>query len=567
MEKVKCDCGHVNPYGTYLCESCGKPQMEDNQTLVDMRYEGVARRSQTYRKTFIDKIWNFFSSVKVGIWIIVLLLIASAIGTIFPQEMYLPPGERAAIYYEQEYGILGKLYFQLGLHNMYSSWWYLLLIASLGVSLVICSLDRVVPLHRALKTQRVKRHTSFLNRQRLFSKSDDVIETAEEDIQKAEKALREKKYKIYKEDGNLLAEKYRFSRWGPYVNHVGLIIFLVGCMLRFFPAMYIDENIWIREGEEVVIRGTDGEYFLRNDQFIVEYYDEEDERFRDSFERTGGQPVVETYQTSATLLKKVDTGTVGVGTELEEVKQYDIRVNDPLTFEGFSLYQVDYKLNELAEFTFTIESNLDDYNGDLSNISFEVDLYNPEMVYELDGGYRVEIFQYFPNFYINNRGEPDTRNRIPDNPRFIFEVFSPEVDHEEERGELSLVGVQINEPLVDEGEVNDYSIRMIDVDMNHVTALTVRRDRTLPILFVGGTIFMIGLIQGSYWHHRRIWLQNRKGVIWVAGHANKNWHGLKKDIEFIIEGTSIPMPEDQTDESNMIEEIEGVKGNDDATTK
>ncbi|WP_143521193.1 cytochrome c biogenesis protein ResB, partial [Pseudomonas sp. 2995-1] len=77
-------------------------------------------------------------------------------------------------------GILGKLYFQLGLHNMYSSWWYMLMIAALGVSLVICSLDRVVPLHRALKTQRVKRHTSFLSRQRLFNKTENEVTTAEE---------------------------------------------------------------------------------------------------------------------------------------------------------------------------------------------------------------------------------------------------------------------------------------------------------------------------------------------------------------------------------------------------
>src|SRR5690606_38370483 len=121
--------------GTYLCESCGKPLKEEIEQVVDMRYEGVARRSQTYKKSIIDKIWNFFSSVKVGIWIIVLLLIASAIGTIFTQETYLPPGQVAETYYENEYGMIGKIYYSLGFHNLYSSWWYMLLVASLGVSL------------------------------------------------------------------------------------------------------------------------------------------------------------------------------------------------------------------------------------------------------------------------------------------------------------------------------------------------------------------------------------------------------------------------------------------------
>jgi cytochrome c biogenesis protein len=101
MNEVKCECGHVNPQGTILCESCGRvlEDKEKEKQLVDMRYEGSARRSQTYNKTFIDKIWNFFSSVKVGVWLIVILLIASSLGTIFPQEMYIPPVMPAWEYY------------------------------------------------------------------------------------------------------------------------------------------------------------------------------------------------------------------------------------------------------------------------------------------------------------------------------------------------------------------------------------------------------------------------------------------------------------------------------------
>src|SRR5690625_354910 len=79
MNKLKCECGHVNPEGTILCESCGKP-VEENQhidgndktKLLNMRYDGTARRSQTYNRTIVDKIWNFFSSVKVGVMLIVI---------------------------------------------------------------------------------------------------------------------------------------------------------------------------------------------------------------------------------------------------------------------------------------------------------------------------------------------------------------------------------------------------------------------------------------------------------------------------------------------------------------
>lgn len=155
MKEVKCECGHVNPHGTVLCESCGIPLIKEKTEgkLLDMRYEGSARRSQTYNKTIIDKIWNFFSSVKVGVWLIVITLIASAVGTIFPQVMYIPKIMPAIQYYEEKYGFLGKLYYQLGFHDLFSSWWYLLLMALIGVSLIICSIDRAVPLYRALKNK------------------------------------------------------------------------------------------------------------------------------------------------------------------------------------------------------------------------------------------------------------------------------------------------------------------------------------------------------------------------------------------------------------------------------
>ena len=126
----------MNPHGTILCEACGRvlQESEKEKQLVDMRYEGSARRSQTYNKTIVDKVWNFFSSVKVGVWLIVITLIASALGTIFPQEMYIPPIMPAAEYYEDQYGWIGKLYYDLGFHNLYSSWWYLVLIASIGIT-------------------------------------------------------------------------------------------------------------------------------------------------------------------------------------------------------------------------------------------------------------------------------------------------------------------------------------------------------------------------------------------------------------------------------------------------
>src|SRR5690606_3502176 len=181
-----------------------------------------------------------------------------------------------ADFYEEEYGITGRLYYQLGFHNLYGSWWYMILIAMLGISLIICSIDRVVPLYKALKKQGVTRHESFLKRQRVYGKSS--VENVDKDFETVKEKLRKKRYSVREENGNILAEKGRFSRWGPYVNHCGLIIFLIGAMLRFVPGMYVDEVIWIREGETASLPGTNGKYYLESEKFIVEVYEKGKEK-------------------------------------------------------------------------------------------------------------------------------------------------------------------------------------------------------------------------------------------------------------------------------------------------
>lgn len=216
MNEVKCLCGHSNPHGTVLCESCGRPiqEKENGSKLLDMKYDGSARRSQTYKRTPVDKIWNFFSSVKVGIWIIVLILIASAIGTILPQVMYIPPNVTPKDFYREEYGVIGQLYYQLGFHELFSSWWYIVLIGALAASLVIASLDRFVPLYRALKKQGVTRHESFMRRQRLFSETPSVTD-ADAQLKMVKEKLERKRYHVREENGSLLAEKTVFQDGDP----------------------------------------------------------------------------------------------------------------------------------------------------------------------------------------------------------------------------------------------------------------------------------------------------------------------------------------------------------------
>jgi cytochrome c biogenesis protein len=535
VNQTVCECGHANPAGTELCQSCGKPFEDDNKNLLNMRYEGAARRSQTYSKTIIDRIWNFFSSVKVGIWFMVITLVASIFGTIFPQQLYIPRNVNPFDFYSDEYGFLGYIYVALGFHNMYSSWWYVGLLVMIGVSLVISSIDRAVPLYKALKTQRVTRHVSFLSRQKIHAKSssdqpNDVLVLAKE-------ALAQKRYNVREEERAILGEKGRFTRWGPYVVHLGLIVFLIGTLIRILPGFALEEEIWVREGETVPVTGT--EFYVKNEGFFLDTYDPEEFPALDKLQEAG-QEVAREFRTEAVLYEPVLNEATGES-ELVEVKRHSIIVNDPLVYKRLKLFQSQYIPNEFSEFVFSLKHK--ETGESIGEVA--INLSNPERYYPLEEGYQVELVEYYPDYEIDENNMPTTKSDVPNNPAFIFRVQTPD----NPKGELSWASIGIN-TAEREGAPNQYALKIKDIKMNNVTGLMVRRDVSLPVISVGGFIVMIGLVLCFYWQHRRIWVQSEGQEIWLAAHTNKNWFGIRNEIEYVIDHAKINIDKETLDKED-----------------
>lgn len=539
MNKILCECGHKNSEGTNLCQKCGSPLTEEEKSkkIADMRYEGTAIRSKTYNKSIIDKIWNFFSSVKVGIALIIINLIAASIGTILPQEFYISVGTDAEKkqYYSDVYGWFGEIYYALGLSDLYSSLWFQILVLMLGVSIIIASIDRGFPLHKSLKNQRVKRHINFMKRQRLVA-NGVATGQQEQTLELVEQKLKNLNYKVRREDNAVMAEKGRFSRYGAYVNHVGLIVFIVGVMLHLLPGFYVDESMWLREGETRAIPGMDG-YFLKNEKFILETYDNEPQGEQ---LKQGINTMAKNYQTNVVLYKQADDAVPGQADNLQEVKSYEIRVNHPLKHDGYGVYQMDYRLNELKTMIFDLSNKATEES--LGQIS--IDLTNPQDEYDLGNGAKVRLMGYYPDFSGFKEGVPQTATQTPNNPAFIFKMYTPATPD----GETSFVAIQ--QTLEPDGE-NKYKMKFSNVEMRNMSGLMVRYDKTIPMLFVGGIIFMIGVAIGSYWNHRRIWIEQLEdGTIRLAAHTNKNWFGIQKDLDALTRHAHLPQYIDQHELDN-----------------
>ncbi|MDK8179440.1 cytochrome c biogenesis protein ResB [Paenibacillus sp. UMB4589-SE434] len=538
FQNTKCECGHQNAVGTVLCEACGKPLYDDdaNNSILEMRYDGVARKSQKASPGLIDSVWNFFSSVKIAVILIVITLVGSSLGTIYPQESQFVNVD-ASQYYKTTYGTLGHIYYLLGLSHTYESWWFITLLVMIGSSLVICSLDRVLPLYRALHKQKVRKHDQFLKRQRIVYEHELTIDTKQW-LHDTEQALRKKRYRITKNDGALMAEKNRFSRWGPYINHIGLIIFLLAVLARSIPGWHMEYYAAFPQGEPRPIPDTP--YYLQNDQFTVEYYS--DKEMPEQFVKEG-RVMPKLFETKATLFRCVSNCDDPVlEPKLEQVTKYDIRVNDPLEYDGILAYQYDF---DLTPKLISVKPMLKDQKTGENFGSFDVKMSNTDTQYTV-GPYTLELREKYLDFALDEKGTPMTKTQEPNAPAFVFVIKGPNLP---ESGEpymyfpLQKDKVRFQEEAINRDIMKKLRIEvasMNDVSISESTSyLNIRKDTAMPFVWIGATISMIGLVMGFYWQHRRIWIRLEDQQLLLGAHTNKNWFGLRNEVARVLQATQL----------------------------
>jgi cytochrome c biogenesis protein len=535
FENTKCECGHQNHVGTVLCESCGKPLYEETgagEETLEMRYDGVARRSQKNNPLLLDRVWNFFSSVKIAVYMILVTLLTSMVGTIYPQENTFI-NMNPAIFYKQNYGALGNIYYMLGLSHTYESWWFKLLLFMIGTSLVICSLDRVLPLYRALNKQQIRKHLQFILRQKvtytakLETKTKLTVST-QQWVEDMAKQLRKQHYRVHTDGTALLAEKYRFSRWGPYVLHIGLIIFLLAVLMRSIPGWHMDQYMGFLEGQTVKIPNTS--YYLKNEKFIVDYYTKEEmsKQFQDK-----ARDVPKVYETKAVLYQCTEFCDDPAQTPvLKEVHRQDIFVNKPLDYKGLMAFQFDYKETPRLLSVKPTLSNKE--TGEVYG-TFELSMTNPKSSFQI-GSYKLQLRDYYRDFELGEDGKPKTKSNDANVPAFVFIITGP---HLAANGEVYMYFPrQVDKVTFHQDEINgaigaklELSVpSMSDVQIaNYTSFLNIRVDRAMPYIWVGAAIAMLGLVMGFYWQHRRIWLRIDDDVLSLGGHTNKNWFGLRKE--------------------------------------
>ena len=161
-------------------------------------------------------IWDMFSSVKLTLFLLIILAITSIFGTLIPQQ------ESAMAFAQKLNPAVSRLLSSLQLFDMYHSMWFRVIIGLLTLNLIVCSINRFPATLRLFRARpRPDRSQPFenLSPQRSFFVKGEIDEATGHaaGLLKATYKHRERKDT---ERGNFLyGEKGRYSYFG--VSYLG----------------------------------------------------------------------------------------------------------------------------------------------------------------------------------------------------------------------------------------------------------------------------------------------------------------------------------------------------------
>ncbi len=438
--------------------------------------------------------FDFFRSIKLTIFLLIIIAIVSIIGTLIKQNA---PSEE----YIQRYGI--QLYNVLDFFNlfdMYHSWWFSAILLLLVINLIACSLHRLPGVLRQIfrETGQKELGDSMLRTlpyvERIRPINPEGVN--EEKIRSYLQTEFKRPHRFEGETSNTFyAEKGRFSRLGVYITHLSILVILIGGLLGSLYGYRGFVNIL--EGETVdhiTLRIRDREvmkpigFSVRCDDFRVTFY---------NLERPEKLP--KDYMSDLTILE-----------DGKEVLKQTIEVNHPLHYRGLTFYQSSY--GTIPDLTIGVQWENQKERALLKALEGEtVPIPNSQTL--------LRVLRYAPQ--VHNFGEGVQVALIkPNQPPKALWLLK-------------------NVPKFDQQRGDGFVLTLEEVGVKEYTGLQVTKDPGVWIVWIGCSLMIIGLIVSFFFSHQRIWVSiSQKGgrEIVLAGSTNKNRVGFERKFGQIVEG-------------------------------
>jgi cytochrome c biogenesis protein len=437
---------------------------------------------------------HIFSSVKLAIFLLIVITLASVFGTLVPQH-------RSPEEYQSRYGELSGLLIRLEITQLYQSWWFISFLFLFALNTVVCTVTRLLPKLKQIFNPKVsvdpKQILSYKEHKKLTKHLD--LNTVSAQLRQI---LKKRHYRVRvkaAESTYILARKKALGIFGSDIVHTGILIILLGGILSGLGGFRRDLNI--TEGE--IVKVPQADFQIRLDRFETEFYP------------TGA---VKDWKSTLTV---INSG--------KEQMTKSIEVNHPLSYQGFVFYQSGYgwDWNHIL-MDILVKKPEDEISEEKIRISIG------EKYRLKDGQTEITAHQFVPDFVIAEGNRVATRSLQPNNPAVYLES--------QINGEVIFKG-WIFAKFPDfsrshtEGE-QDIAFAFQDFQAPQYSGIQVAKDPGTNIIWGGCTVLMVGLFAAFYWPSRtlRFSLHSSGSVaeITFGGQSKKSTEEFHKEFQIII---------------------------------
>ncbi len=439
-----------------------------------------------------NKIWDFFTSVRLTIVILLTLAATSIIGTLIPQN------QEPAAYFEAFGGFLYRLFSIFGLFDMYHSWWFQLMIVLLTINIIVCSIDRISASRRILfvrkpafnlaRFRNLKHKEKFKDDRTADQLQEVCLAFVKRHFHHSHIETTDTGYAIY-------GEKGRWTRFGVYTVHLSVILLLIGGLIG--SIFGFDGWVNIPEGEstsQIRLRSQAQvlqlDFEIRCDDFDVSFYET-------------GAP--KEFRSSLTILEQG-----------REVVKKDIIVNDPLRYKGISMYQASYGQIPSDKLVLSFASA------------------KTGMIYTRNAGLNqpLTVPEKLGTFVLKELRRSAKFNGHDIGDAYVGILTPPDADPVE-------VILPARFPSFDKMRKGEVVIAVVEQVQRYYTGLQVARDPGVWVVYSGFILMIIGCYITFFMSHQQICVElaasgKQTGVI-VAGTANKNKMGMQTKVDKIAE--------------------------------
>lgn len=311
-----------------------------------------------------ELLWRWLNSLPLAISVMLALAMLSALGTVIPQEHLAQPqmGQSFAGMLVERYGSSrADLIMKLGLHHIYFTWYFFVLLLWLSVSAVVCNITRFKRTWHKWRMPIDKLPGLYAGKRALRNQ-----EATPEQTQQVLALLRAKRFRVREETDDsgaryIYADSGFLKLWGLVLLHAAVLVLLLGGI--YGKSVGVDGMIRLADGEQKKLVANPAENkhpfvkpLLRNLQPLV--YDLSQDRFRIDYDRKITMPaeikqhVPESMQEYYMYFVKDFVSRLSVRVQRTgAAKEQEITVNHPLIIDKLNIYQSSYQQQGYLEVT------------------------------------------------------------------------------------------------------------------------------------------------------------------------------------------------------------------------